>query len=176
MRIRNILQNAIRPSLQNSSWDYKIALSLSIIIAMGSIANLAYYIGYADGIKEAGKPILDFHVFLIAIHVWISIGSVIYIVSFFFKNLISWGISILSLVWVCCVYIWWHLEKKDYLLNTLELREGTDRYLQYSRSIGMLRGATQWDILILGIVIILILWQIRILPDRLKVFSKTHTS
>ena len=160
------------------SWDFKVAIISAILVATSSTLLAAYNIGYVKGqdgfeamSKIACSPGIymngDFLYKLNALHISITAGLIISAIGLWVRKAFSFLLSIIALVWICIIYIWWYLDTLHFIKNT-EATEYTKLHDPFFHRMGMLYGATPWDTLVLVVVVILFLWQARILIKILR--------
>lgn len=156
MCINDLKKYIAQESISASARDYKVALILALLITLRSVFNIAYYSGFSDRLAIQGIP-TDLTNMLVVIHICIAGCCILYTIGLWSRRVIGWLLSLFSILCLYIVYGWWYLEKFDYLSD---LREGTALYNQYYQNIGLFRGATKWDIVVLVISLTITLWQL----------------
>lgn len=156
-----------------SPWDFKLVLGIATVVTTASVLQLVYSVGHLNGqealeisLRSNNLPGIytnfDFAYWLVATHVAITVGLVIATIGLWSKKLIGFLLSMVALLWVCIVYVWWYRETLHFLKN-IEVTEYTRLHNPYFRDMGILRGASRWDLLVLIATVLLLLWHLRML-------------
>lgn len=165
-----------------SSWDFKLVLGIATLLTTAITFQVAYSLGYLNG-QEAFAVALsairppgiytnfDFLHWLNAIHLGIAVGLIIATIGLWSRRAAGFLFSMLALLWVCIVYVWWYQGTQHFLKN-IEVTEYTRLHDPFFREMGMLRGASRWDILVLLVAMTLLLWQLRTLVAILRSSKK----
>lgn len=161
-----------------SSWDFKLVLGIVTLLATASAFQGAYSLGYTNG-QEALDVALsatyppgiytnfDFLHWLNAMHIGIAVGLIVATIGLWSRRATGFLFSILALVWVCMVYAWWYRGTLHFLKN-IEVTEYTKLHDPFFKEMGILRGASRWDVLILLMAVTLLLWQLKTLLRILR--------
>jgi len=171
---RNNLSEKLTGHLRSlSSWDFKLALGIVTMLTTISSFHVVYSSGYLNGQEALALSLsnihppgiytnFDFSHWLNAIHIWIAVGLIIATLGLWSRKAAGFLISLIALLWVCFVYLWWYRETLHFLKN-IEVTEYTKLHDPFFKQLGMLRGASQLDVLVLLVCVALVLWQLRTL-------------
>lgn len=139
------------------SWDHLLVLSLAFLIAQASVMYTCYQFGHVEGVRESGGFLTEFPYTLNGLHVWISLGLVLCTISLWFRRVIGLITSSAALLLVSGVYGFWHFRTLKYLSEFAGDRQAYDRL---RAEVGFFHGATKWDLLVLSLVALLLLWHL----------------
>jgi hypothetical protein len=163
-----------KPTAVDSNNAYnRIILSITLMIALINILIIIYSIGYIQGWNA---------MFLLGEHFESSHGSWPYSITALrgintlFYVLCAWCLwsrmkhhlilSILTLLSVGLCYLWWYFDSLMFL-RRLEVSNYSQLHLPGLKHAGGLREATSWDMFVLTITILMLLWQLRkLLKDK----------
>ncbi len=139
------------------SLDYSASLALTFLIAQTSVMYTFYQAGHIEGLRESGAFITEFPYTLNGLHTLISIGLVVCIIGLWSRRIIGLVISSLALVSVLATYGYWHFRTVKYLS---EFRNDNQLYKRVQEEVGFFHGATRWDLAVVAIVVVLVLWHL----------------
>lgn len=171
MKLTNLRSRGTAFSYSFVSRDVKIALAVVTFTAIGSATFFTYSLGYTNGYEDfmstfaktcsslASISDNDFPYWLNIVHLYIALEFFISAIGLWSRRVFGFFLSLLALLGVFLVYVWWYLETLNYLTNT-ELIKYTKFSIAYNQNIGLFREATRWDIIVLVAAVVLFLWQI----------------
>jgi hypothetical protein len=147
----------------------RLLLSAMLAIAIVNTITIIYDIGYIQGAEA---------MYLLGEHFESSHGSWPYTISavrgvitvfYFFCAWCLWSrirhhlvLSILALLLIVLCYVWWYFDSLMFL-RRLEISDYSQLNMSGFQHAGGFRGAIWWDMLILAITALLLLWQLRTL-------------
>ncbi len=139
------------------SLDYSASLALTFLIAQTSVMYTFYQAGHIEGLRESGAFITELPYTLNGLHILISIGLVVCTIGLWSRRIIGLVISSLALVSVLATYGYWHFRTVKYLS---EFRNDNQLYKRVQEEVGFFHGATRWDLAVVAIVVVLVLWHL----------------
>lgn len=156
-----------------SSWDLKLSLGVISLVTAAIAFQVVYSVGYVNGrealavaLSAIGPPGVytnfDFLHWLNILHVGIALGYIMATLGLWSRRAFGFFFSILGLLSVCIVYVWWYQGTQHFLKNS-EVTEYTKLHDPFFTEMGMLRGASWWDLLVLLVAMMLLLWQLKTL-------------
>lgn len=143
----------------------KYAAIIAVVIAM---SNLLWVLGYfgsmqqsiAKSIEQGGTgyviPVVLWR------HILIETALIASAIGLLFRNVAGLVVSLLGLTGVGVIYVWWYLWTQGAIENA-----GLSR-LPAGAQVGGLAGATGWNLVVLTIVFLLIVWQAVLLVNVLR--------
>lgn len=160
-----------------SIWEFRLILCLSIMVAVGSAIFTAYEFGYIsakeDSISLYNLPKAsdsDFPGRLNILHASIAVAFTIAAIGLWLRRATSLIILALAAAWVGAVYLWWCFDSLAYLRG-LEI----PAYTSEIDHIGVLRSAVWWDIVVLLIVIMLLIWMVRMIVISIRLYESNNS-
>lgn len=161
------------------SWDYKLALAVINLAAAAALVQLIFSIGYLSGQETLANIVqpepytnFDLAYWLNRMHAVITLGLTLAAIGLWTRKAGGFLLSSAALTCVCGAYVWWYFETL-YFLRAIEVTEYTKATNPFYRNMGLLRAASQLDLVILLIAALILFWQIRTLFGALKL-SKTE--
>ncbi|HSD45253.1 MAG TPA: hypothetical protein VLB87_01475 [Pyrinomonadaceae bacterium] len=162
-----------------ASWDYKVALAIVNLAALVAIGQLIFSVGYLSGqetLANTARPEIytnfDLYYWLNRMHAVIAFGLALAAVGLWIRKAGGFLLSSAALTSVCGAYVWWYFETL-YFLRQTEVTEYTRATNPFFRDMGLLRAASQVDLVILFVAAAVLLWQLRTLFGAFKL-SKTE--
>lgn len=154
------ITNALRRSF---SGELKIVLTVAAVLFVANLAYSAYSLGFEHGevfVISRAYTISGDNTFMPRLRIATSIGLLVCGAGLAFRNLFGVVASMLGIIWLGFFYGWWYYNSLAFLRN-LEVPDFSS-LPEISHAAG-LWGATWWDLLVLMIVAVLLLWQLAIL-------------
>jgi len=139
------------------SWDHALVLALTFVIAQASVMYTCYQVGHVDGVRESGAFLTEFPYTLNGLHIMISLGLVVCAIGLWLRRTTRSIVSSAALLSVLGIYGFWHFRTVRYLSEFAGDRQSYDRL---RAEVGFFHGATKWDLLVLSLVAILLLWHL----------------
>ena len=143
---------------------------VSVVITTVSTLWAAYQIGYFDGKGVCGYPGFDiYQSYEDVARMKIALALIVSSIAFSFRRLLTSALSLLGLIVAAAIYGSWYWHSLR-LLRYAHLSSFSQTSIPHS---GGLLGATNFDLAILAVTLILFLWQVRIF---LKAINQTTSS
>ncbi len=155
--------------------EFNFVLYITMLVVMLNTLWLTYNVGYSDGVNIASQQSISGGDWVQALNVRVGIALIVAIVGLWSRKSLGFIISMLALMYVVAEYAWWYVDSVR-ALEALDMKgwnEFQDPNFPY---IGKLRGATWWDIVILGVTVTLFLWQTKRLIDFFKTSHAKYKS
>lgn len=158
--IINRFAYSLRKSLRSRmSWDFKLALYLITITAMLNALWMTYNLGYLEGVVSTSQQHISGNDPFLAVNGRITIALVAATVGLWSRRAIGFLFSILALLYVGFEYVNWYQDSVR-ALRMLEFESWADFQDPSFPYVGKLRGAVGWNIVVLVISVMLLIWHI----------------
>ena len=160
------------PKEDGLEWQFKIAFLITLLVVVASALLLAYDLGWLRGredLQALSAVSLPPGVFtnsdllymLNRYHVSITAGLAITCFGFGFglwtRRRIALLICLLGSAWVGLTYTSWYRTTVAFVRNT-EATEYAKQHDPFLRDVGMLLGGSGWDLAVLAIDLLLLVW------------------
>ena len=177
MRAANSRSTMMRAAMLQSettgkSWQFKAVFTLTIAAALISAIRAAFNLGYyysafdCYGAFQLRCPVTVVGSFVLAITFGLAVAGV----AFGIRRFAALLVSFLALLGTLAMYVLW-FRYTSYVLQIAEV-EAFSQLPNQQQYLIPLNGATWWDVAVLGIVSILLLWNIKILGQAGKEFIR----
>lgn len=174
MKRRIRLQPLTNKNALSSVRVYRAALILAILVSIVSALRLTFDLGYNLGTFEHSQLnhrtcCVNFEEsFLIPI----TLGLALISLSLLMRRVLSLIVSTLGLLWVGLIYILWYRGTLS-IIEAAEVQSfyGLPNQTQYFLP---LNGATWWDVAVLAIVIMLLIWHIKTLGPMVRQIAQNR--
>lgn len=154
--------------ISKSTPGYNLVLIVAVLTATVTALRIAFNLGYSLGTFEHSEQIhrtccVNFEdSFLISL----LLGLIVTAVSLLTRRVIGMLFSMLGLFWVVVVYIQWYRATLS-IIRKAEV-DSFSRLGEQAQYLLPLDQATQWDVAVLAIVILLLSWHIASLVFTIK--------
>lgn len=150
------------PPGRNLPKDFKVALATAISIAVGHALWVANYLGYRDGYHywSQFQSVVEYHgnVYYETLHVFTAIALLVNVLGLSLRRPVGFIVSTISLIFVEVVFLWWYFDSVRWLSVY-----GAERFVALPH-VWMFKQATWWNMVVLSVASVLLLWQLRTLP------------
>lgn len=154
------------------SYNYMVAFSVPILLAAINVFRVVYNFGYMNGqsIVVESYNLLDsghltFSLEMIRHHISITIALTICAAGLLSRKARGFFLSMLALGCAGVMYIDWYYSSKRFM-RAMDISNYSEIEASNFQHIGVLRGATWWDIVILIAVVTLFVWHLKVLISR----------
>lgn len=153
---------AIKDSWVRSTPYYRHALYLITLTAFLHVLWVVYNVGYSDGVNTASRHSISGVDGIHTLNVRIGIGLLVAMIALWLRGIVSFLVSAVALGYVGMEYSVWYLDSV-HALKIMGMASWADFQDPDFPYIGALRGATWWNIVVLGAVSLLLVWHLTIL-------------
>lgn len=162
--IRNIFNHRSARGAMKGSWMdaipyYSYALHLITLTAFLHLLWVAYNVGYSDGVDTASRHSISGVDSVHSLNVRIGIALLVAVIALWLRGVISFLVSSVALGYVGAEYAMWYLDSIR-ALKILGMESWADFQDPDFPYVGAFRGATWWNIVVLSVVSILLIWQL----------------
>jgi hypothetical protein len=141
----------------NRAWHHTWILTLTLLMAQASLMYTCYEAGRIEGTRASGGFLTEFPYTLNGFHGLITLCLVLCAIGLWLRKPTGFFISSTALVVVILIYGYWHGQTVKYLS---EFQTEDQNYSRLQAEVGFFHGATKWDLVVLALVAILLLWQV----------------
>ena len=157
---------AMKDSWAGSAPYYRHALYLITLTALLNVLWVAYYVGYSDGADMASQHSISGGDIHRALNIRIGIGLLVAMIGLWLRGIVGFLVLVVALGYVGSEYALWY-QDSVHALNVMGMESWADFQDPDFPYIGALRGATWWNIVVLAVVSILLIWQLAIISHLL---------
>ena len=149
-------------------WQFRVAVSLVSMTATLSALRVAFNLGYNYGVFRTvdGVHATCCVHFLESFLVPITIALILSVISLWSRKGIGFLISIVALVVILITYLGWYFGTRS-IMRRAEIPT-FDQMPDQSQYLLTLAYATWWDLYVLLVVLLLIMWQLKAVVPFLK--------
>jgi len=147
-------------------WQFRLLVSLASITAGLSALRVAFSFGYNYGVFRAvdGVHSTCCLTFLDSFVVPITIALILAVVGMWSRKRIGLFVSFAALLFIPVIYVYWYLGTLS-IMRKAEI-SSFDQMPNQSQYLLSLANATWWDVYVLFVVIVLIIWQLIMVRRR----------
>lgn len=172
MRLKYYLGNLAKAVRAISGIDVQVAIWVAGLMASVNALRVSYMMGYLtcrnSDVFLNCINIYDRHGGSYAEHLnvqnlEITISLSIFTIGLLLRRHLGFLLSLAALFWIGKIYLWWRLSTLSFLRAAEIPDHSLLQGLKQQRLDFLLRDATWWDITVLTICLILLVWQARVL-------------
>lgn len=160
------MRGTMKGSWAGSSPYYMYARHLITLTALLNMLWVAYNVGYSDGADMASQHSISGGDVHRALNIRIGIGLLVATIGLWLRGIVGFLVSAVALGYVGSEYVLWY-QDSVHALKVMGMESWADFQDPDFPYVGVLRGAEWWNIVVLAVVSILLIWQLAIISHLL---------